>query len=190
MIMKRFLGFIVAIALCGSALAQVPTSGNIFVGYSLNHGDAGSGNTTNLNGWEGSLEGKIFPHIGLVADVSGHYGSQNYAGGCVEDNGGPVCGVVHADNSVYNILFGPRVSFSVGNLRPFAHVLVGASHTSASGTGFSTSDTSFGDAIGGGLDYRIFHAFAWRVQGDFLETRFYGGTQNDFRFSTGLVLHF
>ena len=32
----------------------------------------------NLNGWEGSLEGKVVPWVGIVADLSGHYGSQNF----------------------------------------------------------------------------------------------------------------
>jgi hypothetical protein len=189
--MKQFFGILVALyAMTVTGLAQVPTSGNVFVGYSFNHGDVGSGNSVNLNGWEGSLEGKIFPHIALVADVSGYYGSENLPGGCVEDNGVPVCGSVHANDSEYNILFGPRVSLSIGKLRPFAHVLVGAGHTSTSGSGISTSDTSFGDAIGGGVDYRLFHFFGWRFQGDLLQTRFYSNTQNNFRFSTGLVLHF
>ena len=51
-------------------MAQIPTSGNVYFGYSLNHGGTGVTDSGTLNGWEGSLEGKVFPHVGLVADVS------------------------------------------------------------------------------------------------------------------------
>jgi hypothetical protein len=30
----------------------------------------------------------------------------------------------------------------------------------------------------------------WRVEADFLQTRLFGGAQNDFRFSTGPVIFF
>ena len=65
------------------AAAQIPTSGNIFVGYSYENTnwkglDSGLGRP-NLNGWEASLEGKVFPHLGIVTDFSGHYGSQSFS---------------------------------------------------------------------------------------------------------------
>lgn len=56
------------------AAAQEP-KGNVFFGYSYQRTDLVSNNGVNLNGWEGSLEGKVLPWIGVVADVSGHYGS-------------------------------------------------------------------------------------------------------------------
>ena len=68
------------LALTGLAGAQVP-KGNLFFGYSYASADIGAGNRTNLNGWNGSLEGKLFPFVGIVADVSGHYGSQDFAFG-------------------------------------------------------------------------------------------------------------
>ncbi len=85
------MGKIVAIALTVLTLftiadAQAP-GGNIFVGYSYSGGDVfvhssalqPASHNANLNGWEGSLEGKFLPWIGLVADLSGHYGSQSVA---------------------------------------------------------------------------------------------------------------
>src|SRR5579864_6047864 len=75
------------------AEAQVPTSGNIFFGYSYSGGNVflssaperqAASHTAGLNGWEGSLEGKFLPWIGIVADLSGHYGSHDL----------PVCGFV------------------------------------------------------------------------------------------------
>ena len=163
--MQKISGIVIALLLLGGAgFAQVPTSGNVFIGYSYNRANF-AGDSINLNGWTGALEGKVAPFLGIVADISGQYGS----------------GV-----SQHNVLFGPRVSASIGRIRPFAHVLIGVSHVSGGGD----SDTSFGDAIGGGVDYKLIKLIAWRFQGDLLQTRFFNDTQNDFRFSTGVVVHF
>lgn len=170
-----------------SAFAQIPIvpSGNIFIGYSYNRATLNIDNGTNLNGWNGSLEGKIFPFVGLVADLSGYYGNGNVPAGCPVVGGGPC--LLNTHTSEHNVLFGPRVSFSAGRFRPFAHVLVGVSRINADGFG---SDTSFGSAYGGGLDYKLGGPLHWRFQGDYLQTRFFSQTQNDFRFSTGVVFHF
>ena len=170
---------LVLFLLATAAFAQVPTSGNVFFGYSYMSADLISGNRTNLNGWNGSVEGKVFPFIGIVGDFSGHYGSQDLA----------AIGL-NANISEHDFLFGPRLSTSVGKFRPFAHALFGASHISETVFGFSASDTSFAYALGGGLDYRLMRLVGWRVQADLLQTRFFSNTQNNVRISTGLVVHF
>ena len=178
------------------AEAQVPTSGNVFFGYSYSGGNvflssaperAAASHSAGLNGWEGSLEGKFLPWIGIVADLSGHYGSHDL----------PVCGFVlppcHISSfstKQYTVLFGPRVSVSVGKFTPFAHALIGAGHVSDTGDGISYSNTSFATAIGGGLDYKVIKGLAWRLQGDEIHTRFFGAGQDHFRFSTGIVFRF
>jgi opacity protein-like surface antigen len=162
------------------ATAQIP-KGNIFVGYSYGSADLNHSDRSNLNGWEGSLEGKIFPFVGIVADLNGLYGSNNFPSSTT---------TFHVNAHEYNYLFGPRVSFSVGKIRPFAHALFGAAHVNVSTTGYSASDTSFGTALGGGLDYKLVPLISWRFQGDYLQTRFFGNTQNNGRFSTGIVLNF
>ena len=170
------------------ALGQLP-SGNVYVGYSHTSTNLVPGQSTGLNGWNGSVEGKLFPFIGLVADFSGHYGSQSVPVACPLQLL-PPCPPQpsNVDVSEYNFLFGPRASFSAGKIRPFAEFLVGAGHVNANhGAG---SDTSFVDALGGGLDYRLFHAFGWRFEGDYVQTRFFSTTQNSFRLSTGIVFHF
>src|SRR5580698_30342 len=63
------------------ASAQVPTSGNVFFGYSFENASSSAlDNVTrpNFHGWDGSLEGKLAPFIGLVTDISGHYGTQTF----------------------------------------------------------------------------------------------------------------
>lgn len=153
-------------------------SANIFFGYSYANAPLLPQNGVGLNGWNGSLEGKFLPWVGLVADLGGYYGSQRVPGGGT------------TDGHIYTFLFGPQVSVSVGKFTPFAHAMFGAGRTATSGGGFSDSDISFATALGGGLDYKIIKGLAWRGQLDFLQTRFYSETQNNVRFSTGIVLRF
>jgi opacity protein-like surface antigen len=177
-------------ALGGACCAQLP-SGNVFVGYSYMSADLVSNSRTNLNGWNGSVEGKVFPFIGLVADFSGHYGSVPLAVNptCTAVIGGS-CSTLSASTNIHSFLFGPRVSVSVGKVRPFAHALIGAAHISESSSLLSSSDTSFAYALGGGIDYHLIPLISWRVQGDLLQTRFFSNTQNNVRISTGIVVHF
>lgn len=162
--------------LASAASAQIPTKGNAFFGYSYDRTSVVSNDTTNLNGWEATLEGKFLPWIGLAADIDGHYGNQTFGG-------------IGANVSAHNALFGPRVSVQVKRYRPFAEFLVGVGHISRS-NGISDSDTSFANAVGGGLDYRIFGPVTLRGQLDWINTRFYGEVQNGVRFSTGVAVHF
>jgi|SRR5271170_7751734 len=177
--------------LAGPASAQVPTSGNVFLGYSYYNASALPVETsrTNLNGWEGSFEGKIIPWVGMVADFSEHYGSGS---SCIlpvvpvgSGPGQSSCSNVISHEE--NFFFGPRVSISVGKFRPFAEALFGGGRVNTNGFG---SDTSFATALGGGLDYKIIRPVAWRFQGDYIQTRFSGATQNNLRLSTGIVFRF
>jgi hypothetical protein len=173
--------FVLAVA----ASAQVPTSGNVFFGYSFYHTNVSNFDSANTNGWEASLEGKVFPFLGIVADFDGHYGSENF--------GATVCGLGCSPTSFtvnvaeHNVLFGPRASVSVGKFRPFAEALFGVGHVNASSVG---SDTSFASAFGGGLDYRVLRIFALRLQGDYVRTSFLHTDQNNLRLSTGIVFRF
>ncbi len=169
------------------AAAQVPTSGNVFFGYSFYNTDLSTIDRANTSGWEASVEGKFLPFIGIVADFDSHYGSQNFAGG--------VCPVVipnctstfNSNFTEHNYLFGPRASVSVGKFRPFAEVLIGAGHVHLNG---GSSDTSFATAVGGGLDYKFIKVLAWRIQGDYIHTNLFNISQNNVRISTGLSVHF
>ena len=184
MMRKSALLGLVLLALGALASAQLP-GGNVFFGYSYYNTDLSSTvNRTSTNGWEASVEGKIIPFLGIVADFDAHYGSQNFSTVC------PLGGVCTFNSSFveHNFLFGPRVSISLAKLRPFAEVLVGAGHVNVN-NGFGT-DTSFAGAIGAGIDYKIIRPVAWRLQGDYVETHLLGATQNNARVSTGIVLRF
>ncbi len=62
--------FFTLFALVNVGYAQIP-SGNVYLGYSYMSADLLSSGRTNMNGWNGSLEGKVLPFIGIVADFSG-----------------------------------------------------------------------------------------------------------------------
>lgn len=176
---------IMLLLLTGLSAAQIPTAGNVFFGYSYQSDDASAlpdtaANRTNMNGWEASLEGKVFPLLGIVADFSGHYGSQTAGEIGGQSN-------VNLTGHELEVMFGPRVGFSVGKFRPFAEFEVGIGHMNTNAGG---SDTSFADAIGGGIDYKLVRLVALRVEGDYVGTRFFGNTQSNFRLSTGIAIHF
>jgi hypothetical protein len=70
----RTLAVVNLLLICaGIASAQIPTSGNVFFGYSYFNTNL-IGDRNSLNGWEGTVEGKVLPHIAIVADFSGQYG--------------------------------------------------------------------------------------------------------------------
>ena len=178
----------------GLASAQIP-SGNIFLGFSYERTNStafsGSNLVTttfshpNLHGWEASFEGKVLPLVGIVGDVSGHYGSQSFVE--VTPNGPQSINVTGHEQEY---LVGPRLSVPVGKFTPFAELMVGVAHIHTGGTLPSPSNTSFAYALGGGLDYRIFRPIALRVEGDYLRTKFFSTRQNNFRLSAGVVFRF
>jgi hypothetical protein len=183
---KRFAIVLALMMMSAAAFAQVPTAGNVFLGYSFNRASTGWSNTGNLNGWDASVEGKIAPFAGIVAEVGTQYGTLPLQ--AVHVFGGS--GTIDSTTRVESYLFGPRLSVSVGKFRPFAQALIGVGHLHESAIEFHYGESSFTDAIGGGVDYHLLPKLAWRVQGDVLQTRFHSGLQNDARISTGLVLKF
>jgi len=174
----------------GAAAAQVP-AGNIYFGYTYYNTDF-SPNRGDLNGFQATLEGKLVPFLGLVADFTGHYGSLNLPTFCSLCTG-PTYASANAHQ--YEAMFGPRISFPAGKIRPFAEFEIGVGHVTTSGSATAafvvpSSDTSYATAAGGGLDYKIIPLVAWRFEGDYVRTHFFGTGQNNYRLSTGLVFRF
>jgi opacity protein-like surface antigen len=179
---------VVLFLFAGLANAQLP-GGNVFLGYSYENTNSSTLDLdlsrANLHGWEASFEGKVLPWIGIVADVAGHYGSQSFV---QPTPNGPQNINVTGHQQEY--LFGPRLSVPVGRVTPFAEVMVGLAHIHTGGTLPGPSNTSFATAVGGGIDYRVFHPLALRVEGDYIRTKFFSATQNNLRLSAGIVLRF
>jgi opacity protein-like surface antigen len=68
--------------------------------------------------------------------------------------------------------------------------MIGLAHIHNGGDFPSSANTSFAAAIGGGVDYRLIKFLALRLEGDYLQTRFFHTTQDNLRLSTGVVLRF
>jgi hypothetical protein len=145
-----------------------------------------------LIGWNGSLEAKVLPVLGIVADFSGHYGNETigsliFCRGPLPPSVPPNC-TENASVSLYTFTFGPQVSLPLGRFKPYAHALFGgALYRELMFLGGSS--TSFADELGGGIDVSVIPLLAWRVQADALQTRF-GSLQSSLRLSTGVVFRF
>jgi hypothetical protein len=167
MIMLRKMSLVFGLWFLASLSAQAQDKVEVFGGYSYLRYRASP--STNLNGWEISGQYKFTDWLGGVADIDGHYGS--------------IGGI---STSTYTYLFGPQVSWPA-RVSPFGHLLLGGAHNSTAGFG----NSSFSLALGGGIDTRITDQFSWRIiQGDYLLTQFRGGSQNNFRVSTGIIIRF
>jgi opacity protein-like surface antigen len=174
--MRKFLLIIsVACLLPLAAQAQETPKAEVFGGYSYLRAD-GDGESTNVNGWNGSVAVSANKWLSFVSDFSGHYKS-------FDDGLGS-----NVDINSHSFLFGPRVSARGEKVTPFAHALFGGLRSSAGTSGLSFNDSSFAMALGGGLDVKVSNRVAIRVaQADYFMTRVLGDTQNNLRISTGLV---
>ncbi|PYX26611.1 MAG: hypothetical protein DMG82_01010 [Acidobacteria bacterium] len=164
----------------GQERGEAPKA-EIFGGYQYFHANSGMSGLGgfNLNGWNASASGFFSRNLGVTADFSGSYGTPSVLGVGVKTN-------------FYTFLFGPTVRVpNSSRLTPFAHVLFGGGRLSGSAFGVSASSTDFTWAAGGGVDVNLSRNFAIRLgQADFLQTRVAGSSQNNFRYSTGIVLKF
>jgi opacity protein-like surface antigen len=166
---------------CCAAVAQEAPRAEVFGGYQYFRANSGiSGlNNFNLNGWNASASGFLNDYFGVKADFSGSYGTPSMAG-------------IGLKTRLHTYMFGPVVRYhNASKLTPFAHALFGGGHISGEAFGISASESDFAWAAGGGVDVSVNNRFAVRVaQADFLQTRVGGDSQNNFRYSAGVVLRF
>lgn len=150
--------------------------------YSYLRGNAGNfGASFNTNGVSGSAAYNFNPRLGVVGDV-GFY-----------KFGGLPSGLT---SSMYTFLAGPRLSFrKYERVQPFAHVLFGFGHLTASrdSVGVHAAENGFALVPGAGIDLFVKESLAVRAfQFDFVRTNFdrsngLGTTQNNWRISAGVV---
>jgi len=155
-------GLLVLAAMALPARAQ--DQAELFGGFSYLRFNSPPG--VNQNGWQLGGQYKFRDWVGGVADFAGNYGS---------------------GASTYTYLFGPQISMPSSRVSPFGHLLLGGAHFGAGRIG----ESSFSMALGGGIDVHITDQVFWRAaQLDYLLTEFGGASQNNFRFSTGVVFRF
>lgn len=203
--MKKLLGIVIVLMVVSvPAFCQDHPKAEVFGGYQYTHISYGIPSGAELlpgdhtaesyNGWNGAFTVWAKPWLGVTGDVSGAYKSDALFSGS---------GV---NVKVHTFMFGPTIaSHSNEKFVPFAHVLFGGAHCSASGLGAGSGDcigagsNSFAMAFGGGLDVGS-KKIAFRVgQFDYIYTRFgHEGSadipplnhQNTFRYSAGIVFRF
>lgn len=182
----------------GMLEAQNLPTGELYGGFSYANTDLFSTNKrAGLTGWEGSLGVNLGSRLALVADFGGDYGTSRVP--VLVPTPFPTCPPFcptsvtdfSVDTKLYTFLFGMRVPYRKWEkFTPFGQALFGRAHVSGNVPGFSEIDSKFSYALGAGGDYTISPRLAWRVQVDYLRTRFFKGTQDNVRVSTGIVLHF
>ena len=166
--MFRRLALLLALVFLVSISARAQGRIELFGGYSFER--YGATPERNLNGWELSGNYKLAPWVGIVADLDAHY---------------PVPSAL--DARTLNLMVGPQFTIPFHRrLSPFVHALGGVGHVRA-----GEARTSVAGAIGGGVDLPLAPLISWRViQADYMITRFFNGTQNNIRISSGLVIRF
>jgi len=172
--------------LLGIPASAQENKGELFLGYSLfraNPATSGFDSFT-LNGASASGAYHFNDTFSLVGDFGG------YHNGNILNSG--------FEGTIYTYMIGPRASYhGFERLTPFAQVLLGGAHATDNtfGTG---SEHAFAWSVGGGIDAKLNDKFSVRIaQVDYLMTRFgefpnpsQARTQNNFRFSAGVVFHF
>jgi hypothetical protein len=176
------------------AVAQEAPRVEVFGGYQLvdSYGDQGETGSTSfvLNGWNASLSGYYSRYFGLTVDLAGSYATPTVVF--------PPVGGIAVSTHLYTFTGGPVIRIAnPTRYQPFIHALFGEAHVLGSasiaraGGSVSGSNNGFAVALGGGLDIKVAPLIAIRpVQVDFLQTHVGGSTENNVRYSAGVVLRF
>lgn len=187
----------------GSFNRDVPRF-ELFLGYSYLRAvpTLAEGNRLDwLNGGSTSMAFNINRYLGIVGDFGGFSDTRLLLSGANPSV------VADSSGTVYNYLFGPRLSLrNHERFTPFAQVLFGGMHASAvtissncAGAGCTPlpAENKFAMTAGGGLDIKVRRHLAIRIiQAEYLMTRFNdlttgnSASQNDMRLSSGIVFRF
>jgi hypothetical protein len=186
---KGLLLTLIVFALPLDSAAQVIPHAALFGGYTWVHAKFNSSNPGagfSLNGWDGSLEVKPLPLVGIVADVSRQYASP-----------------MGVQENRTSILFGPQVSVpGFKRVIPYAHVMAGVIHGTTQQPSFcaavvgvtcppSLTGNAFATAVGGGVDFKLAGPIWIRaIQVDWLHAGLNPDHHTQMRLATGLVLRF
>lgn len=186
------------------SINAIPVTGGLTAGGTL---VTPNRNRTDSLGWNSSMTFFFTDRFGLTGDVSGTWRRENQT---------YLNEPYRAQMEIYNFLAGPQVRF-VNDTKwtPFVRAMAGVAYSrnrfgarSAAaplGQSFDDSTVDFALGLGGGIDYRISDRVSYRIlQGDYnpifrrdrttttssgTVLQFDGRTEQNLRFSTGIVLH-
>jgi opacity protein-like surface antigen len=191
---KLILGLILIV--CAWSLVEAQTSvdpkNEFFAGYSYQSADI---NTLTIDPQRTSQHGvnlaytrNVTRNLGITGDISAHFhrDSTNSSGGTFTRK-----------RDQYSLLVGPQFkAHNDSRLQPFVHALFGVSlfrgftsNITPSGNVFTIDEaTSFGMALGGGLDIRTGKRIDVRlIQVDYSPTHFGSAWQHNVRLSIGII---
>ncbi len=83
---------------------------------------------------------------------------------------------------------GPKIAWRQKQWEPWLHGIFGGAHEQPQIAG--SSRNSYALKAGGGADYRWNPRISFRLEGDYVRTGFFKGSQNNFQLAGGLVFHF
>jgi hypothetical protein len=83
---------------------------------------------------------------------------------------------------------GPKIAWRQKQWEPWLHAIFGGAHEQPQVVGQGRNTYSI--QAGGGADYRWQPHLAFRLEGDYVLTGFFGHRQNDFQLAGGIVFHF
>ncbi len=83
---------------------------------------------------------------------------------------------------------GPKIAWRQKRWEPWLHGIFGGAHEQPQIAGQSRN--SYAIKAGGGADYRWNPRLSFRLEGDYVRTGFFHGSQNNFQLAGGLVFHF
>jgi opacity protein-like surface antigen len=185
------------------AVDGIPVTGGLTAGGTL---VTPNRKRTDSLGWNSSMTFYFTNRFGLTGDVSGTWRRENQTF---------FNEPYRAQMEIYNFLAGPQYRF-INDTRwtPFVRAMAGVAYSrnrfgarsaTAPFDNFNDSSTDFALGLGGGLDYRINGRVSYRIiQGDYnpifrrdrtrtasdgTTIQINGKTENNLRFSTGIVLH-
>jgi hypothetical protein len=151
-----------------SAAQEMPRI-QVFGGYSYTRYDTpsfGFSDTTGLNGYTFSPAYNLIRGFGVAAELSGQY---------------------KTGANLRDVAVGPQFLYARGNMLLFGRLLFGEARSLVQ-VGGPQEDSARVIIGGGGLDYNITSRFAIRAfQVDYVHTNLFNTTQDNLRFSTGLV---
>jgi opacity protein-like surface antigen len=85
---------------------------------------------------------------------------------------------------------GPHIVVGNKRLEPWGHALLGWEHLRFTQTANLGNPSAFGFQLGGGVDYKLAGRVNWRLQADYVGTRFSSTIQSNYSFGSGFVLNF
>ena len=131
------------------------------------------GTDVNLNGFNTSVTRFANSWFGLEGDVA------------------PLFGHTPANKTAKFLFYGggPHLAYrSNAKIEPWVHGLFGGAHLIPQTV--LGSQNAFGVVAGGGLDFKLTPRAFWRVQGDYVWTRFFSTTQSSYQVKSGIVFNF